>query len=331
MRTAPVRPRRIGFLGFDGLMALDFFGPSDAFLSAGAERYETVLLAPSRRAIATESGVRLVPHFSLAEAPELDTLIIPGGAGLRQPKTLQALVPWLRARTPRFRRVASVCTGIYALAESGLLDGRRATTHWRFAAEVAVRYPALRIDADALFVQDGKFYSSAGVTAGIDLALALIEEDGGPALALGVARELVVYLKRSGGQEQFSEPLRFQAAAAGRLASLPGWMLQNLDADLSVDALARRSCVSPRHFGRLFKQTFGRTPVAYVEELRLGDARRRLTSGNATIAQIAGSVGYQSADVFRRAFERRFRVGPAVYRARFGTRSVTRFASASQP
>ncbi len=324
----PTSRRRIGFLGYDGMMALDLAGPSDAFASAGssgsvgarAGNYEIVIVAASRQAFTTESGLKIQPHACFADAPEFDTLIIPGGAGSRAPRVLAAVTPWLREVAGRTRRVASVCTGIYLLAATGLLDGRRVATHWRFAAEVAARFPALRVDPDALFIRDGKFYSSAGVTAGIDLALALIEEDCGPGIALAVARELVVYLKRAGGQEQFSEPLKFQMSAAGRFADLAGWIVSHLDGDLSVEALATRACVSPRHFGRLFKATFGRSPVAYTEELRLSEARQRLTSGHATIEHIAGSLGYHSADVFRRAFERRFRVAPATYRARFGVR-----------
>ena len=227
----------------------------------------------------------------------------------------------LREVAQRTPRVASVCTGVYALAETGLLDGRRVATHWRFADDVARKFPPVRVDRDAIFVKDGKYYSSAGVTAAIDLTLSLIEEDYGPRAALGVARELVVYLKRSGGQQQFSEPLQFQTSAANRFSQLAGWIIEHLDQDLSIESLSRRVFMSPRHFGRVFKQSFGRTPAVYAEDLRLSEARHRLTEGNATIAHIAESLGYQSDDAFRRAFERRFRLSPATYRARFGFRA----------
>jgi transcriptional regulator GlxA family with amidase domain len=324
----PVR-KRIGFLGYDGIMALDLVGPMDAFANApGGDDpdatvggYEIVILALESRPFTSESGLVMHPNASLHHPPELDTLIIPGGCGLRRPKVMREVVPAIRKLAERTRRVATVCTGIYALAETGLLDGRRVATHWRFTEALARQYPALRVDADALFVKDGKFYSSAGITAGIDLALALIEEDYGPRAALAVARELVVYLKRSGGQDQFSEPLKFQTSAANRFAHLAGWIVGHLDQDLSIEALSRRVFMSPRHFGRLFKQSFGRTPAVYAEDLRLSEARHRLTEGNATIAHLAESLGYQSDDAFRRAFERRFRLSPAAYRARFGFRA----------
>lgn len=336
-----VRParKRIGFLGFDGVMALDLVGPMDAFANApcGEEPdatvggYEIVILALERQPFTSESGLVMHPNARLCDAPPLDTLVVPGGCGLRRPKVLHAVVPLLRKLAERTRRVASVCTGLYALAETGLLDGRRVATHWRFTEALSHAYPALRVDPDALFVKDGKYYSSAGITAGIDLALALIEEDYGPRAALGVARELVVYLKRSGGQEQFSEPLKFQTSAANRFSHLASWIVEHLDQDLSIEALAQRVFMSPRHFGRLFKQSFGRTPAVYAEDLRLGEARHRLTEGNATIAHIASSLGYQSDDAFRRAFERRFRLAPANYRARFGLRAFRPKRRAGKP
>ncbi len=333
----PVR-KRIAFLGFDGIVALDLAGPMEAFCNApGGESpeatvggYEVLILSLDQRPFTSEFGLIMHPHACLRDAPDLDTLIIPGGCGLRRPKVMRELIPVLREVAARTRRVASVCTGIYALAETGLLDGRRVATHWRFAEDVAEKYPALKVDRDALFVRDGKYYSSAGVTAAIDLALALIEEDYGPRAALGVARELVVYLKRSGGQEQFSEPLKFQTSAANRFAHLAGWIVEHLDHDLSIEALAQRVFMSPRHFGRLFKQSFGRTPAVYTEDLRLSEARHRLTEGMATIAHIAASLGYQSDDAFRRAFERRFHLSPATYRARFGFRAFRPPRRASQ-
>ncbi len=208
--------------------ALDLIGPSEAFASAQAEEakgrpgraYEIVVLGQSNRRFVSESGIVFHPHTTLQAAPRLDTVIIPGGYGLRRPATTEAVAKWIRTRAAQTRRIVSVCTGIYGLAASGLLDGRRVTTHWRFAADVARRFPRLKMEPNAIFLQDANFYTSAGVTAGIDLALALIEEDLGSDVALTVARELVVYLKRSGGQEQFSEPLQFQTQANDRLTEL---------------------------------------------------------------------------------------------------------------
>lgn len=325
-RDSQPEPRRIGFLGFDGVVTLDLAGPMDVFTYAGeaaarpglTSAYETVVLSPRGRPFRCESGLTVQAQASLEGAGVLDTLVVPGGSGVRDPAVHRAVVPWLRAQASGVRRVVTICTGAFLLAETGLLDGRRVATHWRFAADFARRFPAARVEAEPLFVQDGGFYSSAGVTAGIDLALALIEDDLGPSLALAVARELVVYLKREGTQAQFSAPLRFQTETRGRFADLAAWIVRHLDADLSVESLAARACVSPRHFARLFKQALGKTPAAYIEELRLGEARHRLTSGRATIEQLAHSLGYRSADAFRRAFERRFRLSPRSYQRRFG-------------
>jgi transcriptional regulator GlxA family with amidase domain len=268
-----------------------------------------------------ESGVVFLPQKTLFTAPALDTLIIPGGSGLRKTQTNATVSAWLRSRAGRIRRVATVCTGIYGLAPTGLLDGRHVTTHWRFARDVEKHFPNLKVDPNALFLKDGCFYTSAGITAGIDLSLALIEEDYGPSVALTVARELVVYLKRSGGQEQYSEPLQFQVQSTDRFADLAAWMLGHLDQDLSVEALAERTRLCPRHFSRRFKDAFGSTPAAFIENLRLDAARRRLGIPNINIESVASSVGFNSADAFRRAFERRFDITPSSYRSRFAGHS----------
>ncbi len=318
--------RRVGLIGFDGLTALDLVGPSEAFANACVEdesgkpqpAYEIVVLGLTRRPFtAAGSGLVFRPHTTLEQAPELDTLVIPGGPGLRQPATQARVAAWVKQRAGRIRRVASVCTGLYGMAAAGLLDGRRATTHWAHARDAQQRFPRVRLEPDALYIKDGKFYSSAGITAGIDLALTLIEEDLGPRAALAVARELVVYLKRPGGQEQFSEPLRFQTQSADRFADLAAWMAGHLRQDLSVETLAERACLCPRHFTRRFKQAFRMTPADFVERLRLDEARRRLSARGDTIEEVADSVGFHSGDAFRRAFERRFGVTPSGYRERF--------------
>jgi transcriptional regulator GlxA family with amidase domain len=215
----------------------------------------------------------------------------------------------------------SICTGISGLAPSGLLDGRRATTHWRYAADVARHFPAIRLEPDRLFIKDGPLYTSAGITAAIDLTLALIEEDYGATLALAVARDLVVYLRRDGGQQQYSAPLQFQARAIDRFAELSCWMASHLDADLSVEALAARAALSPRQFARKFKSVFGMSPAERVETLRLDAAREHLTSSPAPVEAIARIVGFRSDDAFRRAFDRRFGLSPSDFRRRFTTTS----------
>jgi transcriptional regulator GlxA family with amidase domain len=319
-RASSANIRRIGFVGFRHALALDIVGPMEVFsLAAGAEpgsspRYRCLLLGLNRQPFATESGLVMRPDCSLADAPTLDTLVIPGGVGLRDPKTNARIVEWLRASARNIRRIASVCTGIYALAPTGLLDGRRATTHWRFAEDVARRFPTVTVDANAIFVRDGPFYTSAGVTAGVDLALALVEQDYGARLAIRVAREMVVHQKRPGGQHQYSEPLRFQAEHQDRLGEVASWLSSNLTGDLSVEMLAQRACLSPRHFSRRFKQAFRTTPAEFVEKARLDEARRRLAAAGRSLSQVADSVGFGSADAFRRAFMRRFGVTPSAYR-----------------
>jgi transcriptional regulator GlxA family with amidase domain len=313
-------------------MALDVIGPVDAFTSASIEErdgtpqaaYDVAIIGLSKRSFASESGVLFQPHATIRNAPALDTLIIPGGSGLRNPSTQAVVAEWLTSVVGKTRRVATVCTGIYGLAPTGLLNGRRVTTHWRFVQDVAKRFPRLKVDANALFVKDDRFYTCAGVTAGIDLSLALIEEDHGPSVALAVARELVVYLKRAGGQEQYSEPLKFQTRSVDRFADLAAWMRGHLDQDLSVEALAEKACLGPRHFSRRFKDSFGASPALFVEDLRLGEARRRLGVADQAIESVAKSVGFKSADVFRRVFERRFGINPSTYRKRFHVRPQRR-------
>lgn len=325
--------RRIGFLGFDGVQALDLVGPSDAFASdafATIDRgdhdakpwvpYEVVVIGLTGRRFTTSSGLVIRADAVVPSIVSLDTLIIPGGAGLRRPGLSDRAAQWIVSMAPRVRRVASVCTGLYGLAATGLLDGRRVATHWSAVADIARRYPRLRVDPDVLYIKDGRFYTSAGVTAGIDLALALIEEDHGPRVALAVARELVVYLKRPGGQQQFSEPLQFQLSAADRFGDLAAWIHGHLRSRLTVEVLAARAYLSVRQFARAFKHAFGVTPAEFVEEARLAEAGRRFTAATRRVRvdAVARSVGYSSEDVFRRAFVRRFGVSPSQYRSRFG-------------
>jgi transcriptional regulator GlxA family with amidase domain len=318
--------KRVGFIVFDGVTALDLVGPAEAFAAAsvdsskgGTKRaYEIVTLGRTRAPCVTEAGLTLTPSTTLEQAGPLDTLIVPGGSGLRRPEVNGAISRWIKRSAGQFRRIASVCTGIYGLAPTGLLDGRRVTTHWQFVRDVARQFPALRVEPDALFVKDGAFYTAAGITAGIDLALSLIEEDLGPTTALAVARELVVYMKRPGGQEQFSQPLRFQVDSSDRFADLTAWMTAHLQADLSVESLARRVALSSRQFSRQFKAAFGQGPADFVRLLRLEEARRRLV-GRRGIKQVAAAVGFASDDAFRRAFEGRFGISPSAYRARFSS------------
>lgn len=320
-------PRHIVIAGYDGLTSLDLAGPLEAFSSAFLEDskgnphpcYKVTIAALGAKSFSSVSGLRMTAACSLRSLRHMDTLIIPGGRGARLSSSGPKLAKWIRHRAGGIRRIASVCTGIFAVAPTGLLDGRRVTTHWRFAAELASRFPALRLEANALYLRDGKFYTSAGVTAGIDLSLALIEEDFGPRVALAVARELVVYMKRPGGQEQFSEPLKFQVTSASRFADLAAWILGHLHENLSVEVMAEHMNLCSRQFSRRFRLEFNSSPAAFVQRLRLDQARTRLSASGCSVAGVAVSVGFRDADSFGRAFMQRFGVAPSQYRGRFLT------------
>ncbi len=319
--------RRIGILIYGGVQALDVAGPMDAFASAttagiGGGRvpaYEVFTVAPSKRACVSESGLVLKPQYTFETCPVMDTLILPGGSSMRNPKFAAKLAPWIASSAKRTRRVAAICTGTFGLAATGLLRGRRVATHWRYAADLSARHPDLMVDANALFIEDSPFYTSAGITAGIDLTLAMIEEDVGRAVSLQVARELVVYLRRPGGQAQYSEPLEFETKSLGRLSQIGNWIAANLHRKITTDDLARRVSLCPRQVSRSFKAIFGKTPADFVEILRMKEAQRRLAMSDSNIKRIAASLGYHSPHVFRRAFERRFGISPSAYRDRFGS------------
>lgn len=324
-------PKHIVIVGYDDITSLDLSGPLEAFTSAFLEDsrshpqpcYKVTIAALGAKTFSSESGLRMTAACYLNSLRHMDTLLIPGGRGMRLSPSGPKLADWISRRASDIRRLASVCTGIFAVAPTGLLDGRRVTTHWKFAAELARRFPALKIDANALYIRDGKYYTSAGITAGIDLSLALIEEDFGPHVALAVARDLVVYMKRPGGQEQFSEPLKFQVASTSRFADLAAWMVGHLDKELSVEAMAEHMNLCPRQFSRRFRLEFRTSPGAFVQRLRLDEARKRLSASGCTVEGVADSVGFHDPDSFRRAFTQRFGVAPSHYRSRFlaGTES----------
>jgi transcriptional regulator GlxA family with amidase domain len=323
-----MKPRHIVILGYDQIMGLDLVGPMEAFGSAhmnspkaGRETcYRVTIAALEAKKFRSEFGLTITAEKSLSSTRDVDTFLIPGGRGLRESNGHHKLTAWLQKNAGSIRRIASICTGIYGLAPSGLLNGRKVATHWRFTADLAKRYPALKVNSSSLYVKDGKFWTAAGVTAGIDLSLALIEEDFGSEAALSVARDLVVYMKRSGGQEQYSEPLQFQIQSRSRFADLLPWMLAHLEQDLSVDVLAARVSLCPRQFSRRFTHEFGSSPASFVRRLRLDEARRRLSAPECTVEGVARSVGFSDGDNFRRAFERSFGIAPSAYRGRFTAR-----------
>jgi transcriptional regulator GlxA family with amidase domain len=314
--------RRIGFLTVSPFEQLDLVGPSAVFSyprKAGVAAYETHVLGASKgKAVLSSGGLTIGPATYYADFDRpLDTLIVIGGPGALIPSDPR-LLTWLRERSKRTRRVGSVCTGAFILAESGLLDGRRAATHWRYCDQFAKRYPKVRVEKDPIFIKDDKFYTTAGVTAGIDLALALVEEDLGYAVAMEVARELVLFLRRPGGQAQFSYVLNEQENISDQaLRSLPSWVAANLTNDLSVRSLAEATTMSDRTFARRFGETFGVTPAVWVQSIRVDAVRQHLENGNLGLKEIASRTGFRDVSSLRRAFQGHFYTSPIEYRERF--------------
>jgi transcriptional regulator GlxA family with amidase domain len=312
--------RRIVIVAFDGVQPLDVVGPAEVFSTAARLRppgYTVEVVAPEATPIRA-SSVSLAPDRAIASCRgQIDTLICAGGTGVREAARDERLIRWLKRAAQRSRRTASVCTGAFLLAKAGLLDGKRATTHWSACAALAERYPEVTVEPDPIFVEDDGLYTSAGVTAGMDLALALVDEDLGRDVALEVARWLVLFLRRPGGQCQFSAQLAAQSAEREPLRELQAWIPDNLDSDLSVPALARRVSMSERNFARAFRRELGKTPAAYVEASRVESARIALESGSEAVELVAQRCGFGTVETMRRAFRRRVGVSPGDYRNRF--------------
>ncbi|WP_330465230.1 GlxA family transcriptional regulator [Streptomyces longwoodensis] len=303
---------------FDGVQSLDVTGPLEVF--AGAERqtpgtYRIRTASLDGAPVRTSSGLTLVPDGSLTGARNPHTLLVPGGEGTRAPDP--ELTAWLRAHGPRARRLVSVCTGAILLAGAGLLDGRRVTTHWSYCAKLARDHPSVTVEPDPVYVRDGHVSTSAGVTAGIDLALALVEEDLDRDTALTVARHLVVFLRRPGNQAQFSAQLAAQTARRDPLREVQRWITEHPADDLSVEALAARARLSPRHFARAFRDETGTTPGRYVDRVRLEHARRLLEDTADGVEEISRASGYGTPEAMRRAFVKALGTPPAEYRRRF--------------
>ncbi|MDH0745530.1 DJ-1/PfpI family protein [Pseudomonas sp. GD03842] len=322
--TSTSRPVHI--LAFPNVQLLDVTGPLQVFASANVHAAEHGLPAPYSPAVigredgsvVSSAGLGLLTH-PLPTTPS-DTLIVAGGWGVHQALRDEALLTWVKAHALSARRVASVCTGAFLLAEAGVLDGHRVVTHWDSCTELAQRYPALQVDPEPIFINEGALWTSAGVTAGIDLALALVEADLGRAVALAVARDLVVFLKRPGGQSQFSTALSMQHATRSqdsRFGDLHAWILDNLASDLSVATLAAKVGMSERSFVRHYRAHTGNTPARAIEQLRVEAARRLLGDSALPIKRIADRCGFGTEETLRRSFLRTVSVTPQAYRERF--------------
>ncbi|GAA3183200.1 MULTISPECIES: GlxA family transcriptional regulator [Streptomyces] len=303
---------------FEGVQSLDVTGPVEVFSGAGRASGEPYVIRTASldgAPVRTSSGLRITPDRALPDAGTPHTLLVPGGDGSRSPDP--ALIGWLRGHARRAARIVSVCSGALLLAGAGLLDGRRATTHWAVCEQLAEQYPEVTVEPDPIFVRDGAIATSAGVTAGIDLALALVEEDHGREVALAVARDLVVFLRRPGNQAQFSAQLAVQTARREPLRELQQWITEHPEADLSVERLAERARLSPRHFARAFRAETGMTPGRYVERVRLEQARRLLEDSADGVEQVSRACGYGTPEAMRRAFVKALDTAPAEYRRRF--------------
>jgi len=313
--------RAIVIVAFDDVQALDVVGPAEVFAMAalhGRADYVVSIVTPGGETVRSSGGIRFEADGDVHRVRgPIDTLVVAGGDGTRPLQHDDALNARIAMLAAKSRRVTSVCSGALLLASAGLLDGRRATTHWIACDELESGYPNVVVERDPIFVRDGHIATSAGVTAGMDLALALVEEDYGPRLALGIARGLVLFMRRPGGQSQFSAQLAAQPAQREPLRELQAWIPDHLDEDLSVAALAARAFMSERNFARAFRRETGMTPAAHVEAARVERARTELEQTALPIEAIATRCGFGSVETLRRAFHRRLGVAPADYRRRF--------------
>lgn len=319
---------KVGMLVFPGFQLLDIAGPRDAFaevriLSHGECEYEMLTVGTTRGSVQSSSGLTTVPDRTIFDrCPEFDTIIVPGGLGIFDAFDDPALSDWLRDQHKQCRRVSAICNGLFALGSAGLLNEKVVTTHWMDVPRLAATFPRAKIEPDHIFVQDGRIYTTAGVTAGIDLALAMIEEDFGRQMALDVAKYLIVYLRRAGGQSQFSPLLEQQASPGSQTVALQQFMLDNLQLDHTVASLAERAHMSARNLSRTFAKECGVTPMTFLANARIDAARRFLEATGLSLREIARRCGFEDTDGFRRTFSRRLQINPAEYRERFRSKSA---------
>ncbi|MEK1897111.1 MAG: GlxA family transcriptional regulator [Rhizobium sp.] len=320
---------RIAILTIPGVQMLDVAGPMDVFSEAttqlkGRAGYSLEIVGLTMEPVTALNGTRFLPDMSIKETLEgFDTLLIAGSPGIRQYEDHRELLRWIGRESHHVRRLASICTGAFLLGKAGLLDGHRATTHWNSTSRLASMFPTVRLEPNTIFVKDGPIYTSAGVTASMDLALALVEEDFGRSIALRVAKELILFLQRPGGQSQFSVHLEAQAAEIGPIRDTTQWIVDNLADDLSVETLAARLGMSSRNFARTFKRETHMTPGDYVEAARVEAARRILEESDTPLKRVASLCGFADQTGLRRAFMRRINVTPVEYRHRFRPSGAT--------
>jgi transcriptional regulator GlxA family with amidase domain len=315
---------RIGILIFPQAEVLDITGPHEVFSMAlgfqqqrkSSNLYEVFLISKNLKPVEMSSGMKLVPDYQFKDCPlPIDTLIVPGSEFIEQVLDDVDFIDWIKKQSKKVRRLVSICTGAFFLAKAGLLDGKKVTTHWGFCPLLQKTYPNLKVVSDAIYIKDGDTYTSAGITAGMDLSLALIEEDVGKDLAMSVARKLVLFYKRPGGQNQFSEFILSQSNS--HFKDLIDWIIDHLSEELSINKLAEKASMSPRNFTRQFKKELGVTPAKFIEHLRLRQARMLLENKVSALKSVANQCGFKSEEQMRRAFQRELCVTPQEYRTRF--------------
>jgi len=315
------RPIHIGIVGFDEVTALHLVGPADCLTAAALDDgyggripcYTVHTIGVFSDRFRAEGGLMFEAPETLSTAPVLDTIIIAGGRGIRRREVSDKVAAWILKRVNDTRRIGAVCTGIYGVAPTGLLDGREVTTHWRFARDLARRFPRLRIDHRKPFVRDGPYYTTTGLSAGVNLSLAMIQEDYGLYVAQSVEQELALRLTKEDQEEPILDHAPFDNHPIDRFSDLVAWVIRNLHTDLSVEVLARRACMCPSHFSKVFKSVFGEPPRNFVQNLRLNEARRRLSKRQKTLRTVSQSVGFTSSAAFQHAFEKKFGGRPGRY------------------
>lgn len=318
-----MRKINVGMVLFPNFQLLDIAGPKDAFaqvkvLSNGVCEYEMLTVGTTRSPLVSSSGLTVIPDRTIFDpCPHFDTIIVPGGLGIFDVYTDSTLRDWLKVQEKRCRRLAAICNGVFALGAAGLIEHKSVTTHWMDAAHLSELFPSAQVDPDHIYVKDGTIYTTAGVTAGIDLSLLMIEEDFGKRMAIDVAKYLVMYLRRAGGQSQFSPLLDVQGGVDSQVEAIQEYMLANLHIHHSLNALAERVHMSPRNLSRLFSKETGTSPMAFLADARIDEVRRYLETTEQSIKEIAHRCGFEHADSLRRVFLKRLAISPVEYRQHF--------------